>query len=280
MASSDDFSFAFLEAHPVDAARVLERLLPQATAALLAAAPARIAAPVLEQMLAPSAARVIESLDDVTASGVLRSMGSQAAVVLLRHVPESRRERLLEPLSAVTAISLRLLLGYPEDSVGAWMDPQVLAMPGDARVSEAIRRVGLSDTGAVEDVYVLGEDQRLQGVVGLIDLLRADPYAPLRQVMRPPIDSLPAQALLATAQDHRGWSERRTLPVVERGERLVGVLRYATVQQALGRVELPAQGEAGSDALAALAGAYWFGVSSLIEAVVAMLPAARSAKTP
>jgi Mg/Co/Ni transporter MgtE len=276
--STEELSFAFLEAHPVDAARVLERLLPRATAMLLASAPVRLTAPVLRQMLPLNAARVIEALDDSIASALLRSMGPQAGVALLRHLSEARRNQLLEPLPAAIAIAFRLLLGYPEDAVGAWMDPRVLAMPADARVSEATRRVGLSEEGAVEDVYVVGKDQRLRGVVGVVDLLRADTLAVLRQIMRPPTDTLPAQALLAKAQDHRGWNWHRALPVVERGERFVGALRYATLRQALSR-EAPRQAErAADDAVSALAGAYWYCISGLTEAIVAMLPASRPDK--
>lgn len=43
MASSEELTYAFLEAHPSDAARVLERLAPAAAAALLQSAPLRLA---------------------------------------------------------------------------------------------------------------------------------------------------------------------------------------------------------------------------------------------
>jgi magnesium transporter len=280
MASTESLSFAFLEAHPVDAARVLERLLPHATAALVTEAPTRITAPVLRQMLPLNAARVIEALDNERAAGLLRSMGPQAGVALLRHVPEPRRQQLLESLSAAAAIAFRLMMGYSEESVAAWMDPRALAMPGDSRVSETIRRVGLSEEGAPEDVYVVGQDQRLRGVVGVVDLLRANEGSLLRQVMRRATDTLPAQALLANARDHRGWSEHRVLPVVDRGERFVGALHYAALQQALSRRAQEPPERANGAVLTTLTGAYWFGVSGLIEAVVAMLPAGPANRYP
>jgi Mg/Co/Ni transporter MgtE len=136
-----------------------------------------------------------------------------------------------------------------------------------------MRRIGLSADGAVDDVYVVGQDQRLQGVAGVADLLRADEWAQLRQVMRPPTDTLPAQALLVNAHNHRGWNDYRTLPVVERGERFVGALRYATLRQALSRESPDSAERAGDDVLTTLAGSYWFAVSGLLEAVVALLPA-------
>ena len=57
MASSEELSYAFLEAHPADAARVLERLAATEAGALLQSAPLRLAAPVLRHMLPLSGAR-------------------------------------------------------------------------------------------------------------------------------------------------------------------------------------------------------------------------------
>jgi magnesium transporter len=70
MASSEELSYAFLETHPADAARVLERLAATEAAALLQAAPLRIASPVLRQMLPLSGARCLEQLDDDQIAGL------------------------------------------------------------------------------------------------------------------------------------------------------------------------------------------------------------------
>ena len=60
MASTEELSYAYLDSHPNEAARVLERLAPQDCAAFLSATPLRLAVPVLRQMLALNAARCLE----------------------------------------------------------------------------------------------------------------------------------------------------------------------------------------------------------------------------
>lgn len=95
MAISEALSFAFLETHPTDAARVLERVAPQSVAALLSDAPARLAAPVLRVMLPPFVARCLEPLTDELVSGLLRAMGPQAGVAVLHYMPQARRVSLL-----------------------------------------------------------------------------------------------------------------------------------------------------------------------------------------
>ena len=92
MASSEDLSYAFLEAHPSDAARVLERLAPVSAAALLQSEPLSLASPVLRCFAA------------------------------------ERRAKLLANLPTALTITYEMLLGYPEGTVGAWMDPNPKAL--------------------------------------------------------------------------------------------------------------------------------------------------------
>ncbi|MFH1602861.1 MAG: hypothetical protein ABIH03_03025, partial [Pseudomonadota bacterium] len=129
MPSSEDLTYAFLEAHPAEAARVIERRAPASAAALLQTAPRRLTAPVLRQMLPLAGARCLERLDDADTVGLLRGVGAQAGVALLRYLAAERRARLLRQLPTALTVAYEMLLGYPEDAVGAWMDPRVLALP-------------------------------------------------------------------------------------------------------------------------------------------------------
>jgi magnesium transporter len=275
MASSEELSYAFLETHPADAARVLERLAATEAAALLQAAPLRIASPVLRQMLPLSGARCLEQLDDDQIAGLLRGTGAQAGVALLRYFGAERRSRLLAQLPTALTLAYELLLGYPEDSVGAWMDPRALALPNDMTIGEALERVRRADEALIADPFVIDQNQRLLGYVELADLLRANPSASLGRLVRPCPHRLPVQTLLAGLREHQGWREASTLPVVERGERLVGALTHAALQRALSIEQNKPSTVLAEDTSAGIAGAYWFGVSALIQAMISMLPVER-----
>ncbi len=280
MISGEELGYAFLEAHPLDAAHVLERLTPAASAELLRSAPPRLAAPVLRQMLPLAGARCLERLDDAETAGLLRGVGAQAGVALLRHVGGERRARLLAQLPTAISLAYELLLGYPEGSVGAWMDPRALALPADMTAGEALERVRHAEEAPVADPYVIDRNQRLLGYLEVVDLLRANAATPLGRLLRANSHRLPAQALLAGLREHPGWREASTLPVVEGGERLVGALTHAALQRALALEEAAPPPRGGEDALADIAGAYWFGVSSLIQAVVGLLPVERRQGEP
>ena len=90
--------------------------------------------------------------------------------------------------------------------------------------------------------------------------------------MREPFGVLSAAAPLASAAAHEGWERAAVLPVVERSERLLGVLRKSTLRRALAQTE-GGRPEAGEATIAGvLAHGYWDAVSGLAEAALALLP--------
>lgn len=272
MASSEELTYAFMEAHPADSARVIERLAPTSAAALLRAAPVRLAAPVLRQMLPLAGARCMELLDDSEAAGLLRGVGAQSGVALLRYFAAARRAGLLAQLPTALTIAFELLLGYPEGTVGAWMDPRPLAFPSDMSANEALERVRGADEAVIADPYVIDRNQRLIGYVELADLLRANSSITLARLARPCTLRLPAKALIAGLPEHPAWHEVSALPIVERGEQLVGALTHAALLRALSSEQTAPATGAAHDTLAGIATTYWFGVSALIQALVGLLP--------
>jgi len=272
MASNEELSFAYLEAHPADAARVLERLPAADAGELLQIAPLRIASPVLRQMLPLAGARCLEQLEDGKIVGLLGSVGAQAGVALLRYFGAEHRARLLTQLPTTLTLAYELLLGYPEDTVGAWMDPRTMSLPSDMTVAESLERVRRADGALIADPFVIDRSQRLLGYVELADLLRANPTTTLARLVRASMHRLPAQALLSGLRDHHGWLDASTLPVVEQNDRLVGAFTHAALQRALSIEQLEPAISPAKDTLVGIAGTYWYGVSEMIRALIGMLP--------
>lgn len=272
MAGTEDLSFAFLESHPADAARVLERIAPQNVAALLMDAPVRLTAPALRAMLPLHVARCLDTLADDAVSGLLRAMGPQAGVAVLHYVPESRRNALLAQLPTALAMAFRLLLGYPEDTVGAWMDPRVLALPADTTAETALNRLREAEGESAVSIFVIGPGQRLLGQADLPEVLRAAAETPLSKVMHQTTYTLPARAAIRAVGEHAGWDDYQMLPVVEREDRFVGALDRGVLARALLRTRHAQPGGGYDDLVANVAGGYWLGVASLIQLVVALIP--------
>lgn len=274
MADAESLTHAFLRAHPAEAARVLEPLPAAEVAALFARTPARLGAPVLAAMLPAAAARSLAALDDERAMALLAALGAQPAAAALRHVPEPRRARLLAGLPGGIAFASQLLLGYPEETVAAWVDADVLVLAAGTSAAEALERAR-ARAASVEAVFVAGTGGRLEGQVPLGALLRAAGTASLDTLMSRSEALLAAQTPLAAAAAHPGWRRASALPVVEASDRLLGVLTRDALERALERPQAAARRESAESLPGMLAAGYWDSLAAVIEAAVALLPRTR-----
>lgn len=271
MHSDQPLTLAFMRGHPVPAAQVLEALPATEAAALFGRVPARLGAAVLAAMLPQRAARVVEALDDARALELLTPLATQPTVVVLRHLPEARRRRLIAGLPTAAALASTLLLGFTDDTLGAWVDPDVIMLGGETRAADALERLRLSQSGHAM-VFVTDAERRLAGSVALALLLRAPAATSLTTLMQRPVAVLLAHAPLAGTAAHPGWEQASLLPVVESGEHLIGVLSRDALARALARAEPPPAPTAAPSLPALFARGYWQALSGLLGAGLALLP--------
>jgi len=264
-----ELSAEFVKAHPAEAARVLEGLAPEDTAAFVAALDAKLAAIAMQHLGVAYCAKVLQRLDDDQAAERIRPMSSQAAARLLHNLGSERQVRLLGLLPVTTAVALRLLIGYPKGTCGACMDPAPLVVSPETTVGEAIEQARRHEERERGDcVFVADAQRRLIGVVALGDLLRAPQGEVVSAVMRRPEHAVSALALSATAAAHPGWDMFHLLPVVERENRIVGGLHRRALARDLGESAVrPAPALVNG-----VTGAYWNTVSVLAQVVVGTLP--------
>lgn len=148
-------SLAFMRSHPAAAARVLEALPATEAGALFARAPVRLGATVLAAMLPNWAALCLGPLDNPRALELLSQMGTQPAVAVLRHLPAARRTALAAGLPTAVALATTALLGYGEDALGAWADPDIVMLPAETRAGHALDHFRLA-TSPHAWVFVCG----------------------------------------------------------------------------------------------------------------------------
>jgi magnesium transporter len=273
MAEAENVTLAFLDAHPADAARVVETLASADAAALFETISPRLGAPVLSAMLPPAAARILARLDEAQALALLSAASTQATVGVLRHIGEPARSRFLASLPPAAGVATQLLLGFPDDAVGAWTDPDVVALGPVLSAEDALSRLRDSDAPEVDMLYVTDPARHLQGEVPLPVLLRAPAATPIAALMRPSATTLAAMMPIASAVSLGAWERAGSLPVIDHDKRLLGVLRRARLAQAARDRTRPARTQAHDASLAGLlAGGYWAVVSGLVGASLALLP--------
>ena len=246
----------FMDAHPEDAARVLETL------------PASALSAVIRDMPPDSAARVLRHVTPDALAGCLRDLGDAAAPVV-QHLPvaiaspalralDAAPRRRLHALPKTVSVPLGLALRYPPGTVGALLDPQAVCAHAGMSMGETVQLARKAPELLRRYVYVLDDHQQLAGVLDVRECLLAPRHVAVRSLMRPNPVSLRARASLAEAAAHRAWTQLDVLPVVDRGGTFLGVLRRRVLDAARAAPgEDGAAGHAVTGTVLDLADLYW-----------------------
>lgn len=230
-----------LSGHPAELARLLEDEEPASAAALLESAPAGTAAAVLAAMLPTPAAHCLSNAPPSWAGALLGRLSTTEAAAILRCLPGPKRRQILTYLPTRRALALRIVLDYPPDTVGAWMEPRAVAVRSDATVGAA-QAVARGAEGC--ELFAVSRGRHLDGIVRMPRLMRAQKEAPLAPLVETGTPALPAWSAIRSAPQADGWRAYNALPVVDRAGNLVGELPAGILSQAVAEpVRIGPEGE-------------------------------------
>jgi magnesium transporter len=178
---------------------------------------------------------LLEGLRDANVRQLFEEMDPDDRARLTEEMPAKVARRLLAGLSPNERRLTATLLGYPEDSAGRLMSPEVASLRSAMTAGEALdrlRRIGRS----AETIYALpvtDDRRRLVGALGLRDLVLADPSTPVGELMDPEVYS----ARVDTDQEEVARLIREAdllaLPIVDGEDRLVGIVTVDDAMEVL-----------------------------------------------
>ncbi|MCQ9386494.1 magnesium transporter [Brevibacterium moorei] len=244
------------QALPVAELLYVMRSLPPARAAILYRVLEKdTALDVFDQLSAADQAELIGGLRTDEIAELIGNLDPDDRARLLDELPAKVADRLLAGLDPQERANTSVVLGYPKDSIGRHMSPEVLLLRADSTAGRALARVRerIAEPETVYLLPVVAANRRLVGVLGLRRLLAADPETPLRELMQEPV--------AASATDDREPVARLFLrekliamPIVDGEDRVVGIL---TVDDAIDIIAAEdAQDAARSGGSEPLAGSY------------------------
>lgn len=219
---------AWMRREPATRQAVLFRLLPKDQAL-----------EVFETLPPTAAAELVRHLGDEQVTGVFAALDPDDRVRLLDELPAGVATRLLAALSGDEKDLTTIVMGYPAQSVGRRMSPEVRPLRGDMLASTGLERVR-SWMDEVETVYtipVVDDARRVVAVVGLRDLLRATADQTVADVAQVPFDVAPASESAEEAARRCTSAGRLALPVVDSEGRLVGIFTVDDALRTLGEAE-------------------------------------------
>lgn len=256
--TTNSLSLYFLENHPGDAARILEKYDPDELAIYLGGFPLQPVANIFRHMNPSIAVCCLVKMGPEKAAAIIEQFSIERASMLLRRMSFTDRIRVIKTLPPLTANMIKLVLRYPAGTVGLYMNPNVFAVNKNRRVSEIIESIQASYEQVRSKVYVTDDKQRLIGMVFIRDLLVSDPDVPVSKIMNEPETTFSARASLASVRSHPQWNDRDNLPVVDQSGRFIGILKRGVMVDALARGELNQNKDEGIiDAAVEIAELFW-----------------------
>jgi magnesium transporter len=219
----------YLDRHPDEAARDLEKADPRAAAVLLAGEPTGRAHEVVRLLTPAAATDVLANMDAAAAGRLLAALDANRAAALLAGMESQVQEERLGQLDGSRAKELRELMQYPPDSAGHMMDPRVMTFRGDTAVRDVARRLRTIRARRVQDVFIVDSADHLTGSVAIQDVLLAPPETRLDSLVRTHPPSVTAFAPREGVLDALEQSRARSLPVVDFDGRILGVLRQEEI---------------------------------------------------
>ncbi len=218
--------------HPADIADIVEELSARERSAIFAQLSDEMAAETLEELEPDDQRSVIENMDAERASEILEEMGPDEAADLLADLSEDRARHLLELMETADAEDVRELLSFPEDTAGGLMTTEYVSVSVGLSAQECIEALRVLEPEAehVYYVYVIDEEEHLNGVLSLRDLIVAKPGTPIAQFLRRDVVTVKLDATRDEVAAVMAKYNLMALPVVDDEDRLRGII---TVDDAL-----------------------------------------------
>ncbi|MFC1454207.1 CBS domain-containing protein [Verrucomicrobiota bacterium] len=265
MLSESTITHEFVKAHPLEAARILEKLGVKEVASFLKKAPPDSAAGVLKYIDRPTAAGCLELMDVKESTAIVARIPLEIASPVLRIARKQECEMILRGLPDKLSGQLRVLLRYPEGTAGAIMDPQAFTLPEDITIKEALKRLKKHPEHVESYIYVLNRDNVLTGLFSVRELIFAGMDNLVSSVMTNPPKRLSPGMRRHAIMENPDWNDYHLLPVVDETGIFLGAIKYQDINRLESKVRENAGSLNGNHVAMALGELYWTGLSSIMK---------------
>jgi magnesium transporter len=224
---------------------------------LFRALPRDLSADVLSWLDTEIADRLLLELSDPETRSVLAELDPDDRAALVDELPATATKRLMGLLSPGDRAEVRVILGYPEESVGRLMNPDYVAVRPSwtmSRVFEEVRAVG-PESATVSVIYVTDERGVLIDALPLERFVVADIGTSVREIMDDIYVYVSAYDDREEAVRIMGRYDQVALPVVDSANVLIGIVTVDDVMD-VAEAEVTEDFQLGA-AVQPLKGGYW-----------------------
>ena len=217
---------ALTHLHPVDRAEAFADLDDQDQAVILPQLDINDTADLLEELDDEEAADVAETLSTPFLADILDAMEPDKAADVLGDLPPRLAAGALAEMEE--SANVIPLLVFPDETAGGLMTTHLLTLAPEITTAEAIEYLRQTTLGSDTPyyLYVVEKNFKLLGVVGLRDLVIADPKRRIREIMDPDVISAKTDLDQEDVARLMIRYDLAAMPVVDDAGSLRGVITY------------------------------------------------------
>ena len=185
--NSDELKMTLAEMHPADIAELAEELSADEARYIYRLLDNETAADVLVEMDDDERNELLENIPSETiARKFIDSMDTDDAVDIIRDMDEEKKEEVLSHIEDIEqAGDIVDLLKYDEDTAGGLMGTEMVVVNENWSMPECLREMRLQaeDLDDIYYVYVVDDEERLQGLFPLKKMITSPSVSKVKHVM-------------------------------------------------------------------------------------------------
>ncbi len=220
----------FMENEPVAAARRLELVRSEYAAEIIKAAPLTPAINVIKSMIPSVSAKLFEYFSPAQCLKLTQQMEVADLAAILRHLDKANQQRLIELLPLRKQTLCKMLITYPEYSIGSVVETDVLIADSQMRLDEVLLRLRKRSFSYLQWIYVVNHGRQLQGKVFIGDVLKGDPDSEITDLITHTEEPISATSDMVSAMEWDSWNHTDTLAVCNRKQEFFGVIHFSRLR--------------------------------------------------
>jgi Mg/Co/Ni transporter MgtE len=185
-----------------------------------------LAADTLEEIEPEIQKDLLESISGSKVAEVFDSMPNDEIADILEEVDEETAEKILMSMEKEDAEEVRVLMEYEDETVGSIMNKDFISFNVDITAQETIELLReLKPDGEVAYyIFIVDEEEKLQGVVSLRDLVVSSPDNKLKNIMDTNVVKIRDNESIDESIELAAKYDLLSLPVVNEEDKLCGIV--------------------------------------------------------
>lgn len=176
--------------HPADIAELIENLPDEEEKIqVFQLLDVDIASEVIVKLSEDTRRLILEELTHGHLADIVEDLPSDEAADIIGDLPEEKAKKVLDQIPPKNQAKLRHLLRYHEETAGGLMQTEILTLPADITVEEAIEKIRSLSEETEEKyhaIFIVNGKHQLLGIIPLYKLIIAPPYEKLFSIMEKP----------------------------------------------------------------------------------------------